>query len=171
MRIMRSASRLMSAAPTFLGMTVVALAATTAPVYFDVTLTVTDECTTTTPGNLSFGTHGVIQGTETGQTSISVHCTTDTAYDIGLDAGLGPSASTTTRKMRGPQPATTSTVSYKLYQDAGYATNWGEDVGTDTKGGTGTGQAESISVYGKLTVQNTPVAGDYLDTITVVITY
>ncbi|MFO1185550.1 MAG: spore coat U domain-containing protein [Bauldia sp.] len=166
---MRSVSRFLCSAAAVLGCNAVADAATTAPVTFDVTLTIVDECTTVAPSTLVFGNVGVIVGTETATTTVAVHCTTGTGYNIGLDGGLN--GDTTTRVMVGPQPAASSSVSYKLFQDNTYSTNWGNAVGSDTKSGTGNGAVQNHTVYGKLIVQNSPVAGDYLDTITLVVTY
>jgi spore coat protein U-like protein len=48
---------------------------------------------------------------------------------------------------------------------------WGNTVGTDTVAATGSGAAQSYTVYGRITAQTTPAPGTYTDTITVTVTY
>ncbi|MBN6743443.1 spore coat protein U domain-containing protein, partial [Acidithiobacillus sp. MC6.1] len=73
-----------------------------------------------------------------------------------------------TRAMTGPSSAT---LSYGLFQDAAYTTNWGNTVGTDTKTGTGNGSAQALTVYGQIPAGQYPAPGTYTDTITATITY
>lgn len=103
-------------------------------------------------------------------TTISVTCSNTTPYNVGLNAGTGPSATVTTRKMK--IGATTDTLNYALYSDSGRVTNWGNTVGTDTVAGTGTGLSQSLTVYGRVpSGQQTAKVGAYADTITVTVTY
>jgi len=48
---------------------------------------------------------------------------------------------------------------------------WGNTVGTNTVAGTGTGNSQSLTVYGNVPAQATPPAATYNDTITVTVTY
>jgi spore coat protein U-like protein len=116
---------------------------------------------------LNFGTYSgaVINATST----ISVTCTSGTAYNVGLNAGTATGATVTTRKMTGPASAL---LNYGLYRNSTHTTNWGNTVGTNTSAGTGTGSTQSLTVYGQLPAgQSTTAAGIYSDTITATITY
>jgi spore coat protein U-like protein len=56
-------------------------------------------------------------------------------------------------------------VQYNLYQTAG-GTQWGTTQGTDVMAGTGTGQAQVLTVHGEIPVQATPAPDQYKSTIT-----
>ena len=88
-------------------------------------------------------------------------------YNIGLSAGTATGATVTTRQMTNGA----ATVSYALYSNAGMTTNWGNTVGTDTVGGTGSGNNQSYTVYGQVPAQTTPAPATYTDTIVVTVTY
>jgi spore coat protein U-like protein len=122
------------------------------------------------PADLDFGAMGVIAADIPGTTTISVQCTTGTAYEVALDAGIGVGATVANRLMTGPGAAT---VTYSLYQDAGHTTVWGDTTGGggNTVTGTGNGAQQDLTVYGLVPAQTTPGAGDYTDTITVEVTY
>jgi len=150
-----------------------AVAATTTQT-FAVQLTIQAQCVINSTATLNFGTAGVLGGaggaTNTdGTTTVAEQCTDTTPFDIGLNAGVGTGASTTTRKMT--KNAGTAIVNYTLTQDAGRATNWGNQVGTDTMTLTGDGTSHSYTIYGRIPPQTTPAPGVYSDTVTVTVTY
>jgi spore coat protein U-like protein len=62
-------------------------------------------------------------------------------------------------------------LGYKLFSNSGRATNWGNTVGTDTVTGTGTGNSQSLTVYGQVHAGQYFKPGSYTDTITATITY
>jgi spore coat protein U-like protein len=141
---------------------------------FGVQLTIQAQCVINSTATLNFGTAGVLGGaggaTNTdGTTTVAVQCTDTTPFDIGLNAGTGTGASTTTRKMT--KNAGTATVNYTLTQDAGRATNWGNQPGTDTMTLAGDGASHSYTIYGRIPPQTTPAPGNYADTVTVTVTY
>ena len=139
---------------------------------FQVKMQIIDQCVFTTGGlsDIDFGTQGVLTAPLTITTSITVQCTSNTAYNVGLDAGNSSGAPTvTTRKMSGAFAS--QTVSYSLYRNAGLTQNWGNTPGTDTNGGTGTGAAVVFPLFALVPAQTTPQAGSYVDTITATITY
>ncbi|WP_080400280.1 spore coat U domain-containing protein [Burkholderia ubonensis] len=138
--------------------------AATATATMTVTATVDATCQiTTTP--LAFGTY---TGAQTDATStVSVTCTNTTPYNVGLDAGLAPGATVTTRAMS----ITGASLPYSLFQDAGRTVNWGNTVGTDTVAGTGNGSTQALTVYGRLAAGQLVTPGAYTDTITATITY
>lgn len=134
-----------------------------------VTATVTSACSIT-PGTLAFGNYNPTSSSATdASAAISFICTNGTAYKIGLNAGSGSGADTSTRKMS----ASSNTLSYNMYSDTGRSTNWGNDTsgGTDTVNGTASGAAQNVTVYGRIPALQTSVAGSYTDTVTVTIAY
>jgi spore coat protein U-like protein len=98
---------------------------------------------------------------------LSITCTNTTPYNVGLDAGNVPSSSVPARLMAGTSAGnTTTTLSFQLYQDTGHATVWGNTQGTNTVGGTGTGAVQTITIYGQVPAQTTPVPDTYQTTVT-----
>ncbi|QVN18220.1 Csu type fimbrial protein [Burkholderia pyrrocinia] len=138
----------------------------TATSQFNVTLTIQANCTIAA-NPLAFGTSGVLASAINQQTTLSVTCTNSTPYNVGLDGG-GVSGSTVgSRLMAGTASGNTSTtVGYQIYQDSGHATVWGNTQGTDTVGGTGTGSAQTLNVYGQVPTQATPKPDTYQSTVT-----
>ena len=131
---------------------------------FDVTLKIVADCTISA-APLDFGqSQGVLANAVSVNTTLSVTCTNTTPYNVGLNAGTGAGSTTAARVMSGTG-ANPSTVAFNLYQTAG-ATNWGNTQGTDTRSGTGTGAAQSLTVYGVIPPQATPQPDTYKSTIT-----
>ncbi|MBC3917084.1 spore coat U domain-containing protein [Undibacterium sp. CY18W] len=130
-----------------------------------VSATVLSACSVT-GASLAFGTYASSQIDNSA--AVSVTCTNGTSYNVGLDAGGGSGATMAVRKMTG---SVSGTLSYSLYKDAGRSTVWGNTVGSDTTIGTGTGAAQSISVYGRVPAGQSVTAGVYSDTVTVTLTY
>jgi spore coat protein U-like protein len=115
---------------------------------------------------LNFGSHGLLTAAVQGTTNVSVQCTRTTPYSVALSGG--GSGSTTARMMTGPGAAT---IAYSLSRDSARTLNWGSNTGVDTIGGTGTGLAQNLPVYGTVSAQATPAPGVYSDTIIVTVTY
>ena len=131
---------------------------------FDVTLKIIADCTIAA-NPLDFGqSQGVLATAVTVNSTLSVTCTNTTLYNVGLNAGTGTGSTTAARLLSGTG-ANTSTVAYTLYQAAG-STNWGNVQGTDTKSGTGSGVAQTLTVYGVVPAQATPQPDTYKSTIT-----
>ena len=141
------------------------LLAATATTTFSVTATIQATCLISA-NSLNFGTYTGAQVTAT--TSVSVTCTNTTPYNIGLNAGTATGATVTSRKMTGTG---NSTLNYELFQDSAHSTNWGQTVGTDTHPATGTGSAQTHTVYGLVPGNQYPEPGSYSDTITATVTY
>jgi spore coat protein U-like protein len=147
------------------GLPLTQAAAATTTTTFTVTANVTTNCTITA-NNLNFGAYSgvVLPGT----TTLSATCSTGTPYNIGLNAGTSTGASVTTRKMTGPS---TDLLAYGLFQDGAHSVNWGNTVGTDTVPSTGTGAAQSFTVFGQIPASQFVAAGAYQDTILVTLTF
>jgi spore coat protein U-like protein len=101
-------------------------------------------------------------------TTIQVACTSGTSYNVGLNAGAGAGATVTTREMTGPSGAE---LSYKLFSNSAYTTNWGNTVGTDTVGGSGNNGIQNLTVYGQIKAGQSVATGNYTDTIIATLTY
>lgn len=134
---------------------------------FTVQITIAASCTISSASTLNFGNQGVLTANVDQTSTVQVQCTNTTPYNIGLNAGLGSGATVTNRKLTNGA----NTINYSLYSDSGRTTNWGNTVGTDTVASTGTGVAQSFTVYGRVPVQLTPTPGIYTDTVTVTLTY
>jgi spore coat protein U-like protein len=134
---------------------------------FTVQVAITASCTITSASTLNFGTQGVLAANVDQTSTLQVQCTNTTPYNIGLDVGTGSGATVATRKLTSGG----NTVNYSLYSDSGRTTVWGNTVATDTVASTGTGSAQSFTVYGRVPAQSTPAPGTYTDTITVTVTY
>lgn len=141
-----------------------AQAATNSKATFQVTADVEATCQISAT-NLDFGDY---TGTQAASTStITVICTNNQGYDIGLDAGTS-GGGVTVRKMTGPGGAI---LGYGLYRDANHTTNWGNTVSTDTVHGNGSGGAQTLTVYGLMPSAEYVMSGVYTDTVTATATY
>jgi spore coat protein U-like protein len=133
---------------------------------FTVSATVQSDCTVTAT-NLAFGTVGLIQNNVDATSTITVTCTPNTAYTLGLNEGTTAGSTVDARLMANGA----STMSFQLYSDAQRTQVWGNTDGVNTKGGTGTGQVSNYTVYGRIPAQTTPSVGNYATEITATITY
>jgi spore coat protein U-like protein len=139
-----------------------------------VQITITSACTINA-ATLTFPTTAgtsLVSTAVTGNTTISATCTNGSPYSIGFDNGANYLI---TRRM-----ATGGNyLGYGLYVDAALTRPWSTaltnstcTVLNDCYLGTGTGSAQSISVYGQVpTVVSAPASGTYSDTVTMTITY
>lgn len=137
---------------------------------FNVKLIITATCDihAVPPTDVDFLTHDSTATNLTATGQLTAKCTPGTTYNIGLDDGQH-STGTLARRM---QSTTTSTnyVAYDLYKDAARSQQWGASIGTNTLGGTGTGSAVAVQIYGGVPSANSP-AGTYNDIVNATITY
>lgn len=122
-------------------------------------------CGVSTSG-LSFGNYDVFSTLNDDVTgTISVNCTSGAPYSISLSSGFGIYAA---RAMTNAG----NTLAYNLYLDPTRLTIWGDgSAGTGIFNGTGTGASVGTTVYGRIPAkQNVPV-GNYMDTITITVTF
>ncbi|KPN21443.1 hypothetical protein AO715_13095 [Xanthomonas sp. Mitacek01] len=135
---------------------------------FTASAPVASRCTISTATDLDFGAvPGLITGNRDQVSAVNFSCTGRTPWNVGLDNGLN--ASGTIRRLR--LGGTANYVRYELYRDAGRTARWGTTTGSDTAAGTGTGAAQSVTVYGRVPSGQTVPAGSYTDTVTVTVTY
>jgi len=120
---------------------------------------------------LAFGTYNPTSATAlTATSSVTLTCTLSTPYHIGMNAGGGTGGTTTLRVMT----ATGGTLGYKIFQDSGYSTNWGNTVGTDALAGTSSASSltQSIPIYGQIPAGEAAIVSTgYTDTVTMTVTF
>jgi len=134
---------------------------------FTVVASVTASCTVSV-SNMDFGNISpeVVSAVDQIAT-ISLSCTNDSDYTIGLSQGAhfvesGP----TGRRMNNNGDL----LAYGLYRDAARTENWGQDAGTVAVG-VGTGEEQSRTVFGRILSNQEAFAGTYYDTVVVIVTY
>lgn len=148
--------------------------AATATSNLSVSSNVTASCTIST-NDISYGNYDPISTNAStdviGTGTINYTCTAGTTGTITLGQGSnsGP-GSTDASPLRRLKDSDTNYLSYQLYQDTQRTDVWGNTAGTGVAV-TGTGAAQTATVYGKIVGgQNAPVAS-YSDTVTATITY
>lgn len=143
--------------------------ADTAGSNLSVTANVTNNCTVST-GAVAFGPVNVISGANVdGTGSLSVTCTKGAGWTAAAGVGGGTGATLASRKMA----AGTDLLNYTLYTDSSRSSVWGNGTGSTAQfSGTGTGAAQSSTIYGRVPSGQTSVpAGNYSDTVSVTVTY
>jgi len=148
--------------------------ATTATATLSVTATVSANCTIAT-APLAFGGYDPIGANAAapldGTGTVTVTCTSGSAATITLGQGANAAGgSTDAIPLRRMTDGSSHFLSYFLYQDSGRSTVWGNTGGTGGSA-TGTGAADSHTVYGRISAgQNVP-AGSYSDTVVATVTF
>lgn len=136
-----------------------------------VSVTVAAACSISGTG-LNFGNYVGSQLTSTG--TITVSCSQDRPYNVTLDRGLNFDATALNIRGLGDPNSQTFAVKLKyfLYKDSAMTQEWGDSgfAGTYTLGtsvsGTGTGSAQTLTIYGKLLADQLGAApGTYTDTV------
>ncbi len=135
---------------------------------FVVRANVNRTCTVSTT-EVNFGSRTSLSSALSAQGALSITCTNALPYTISLGNGL-VGTSPTARLMRLQNAPTGPTITYGLYQDAGFTQVWGSNTGT-TASSTGNGASQTFTVYGRLQSQATPQAGTYTDTVVVTVSY
>lgn len=134
-----------------------------------VSATVTANCTVST-SPLAFGSVNTLSGSNVdGTGGVSVTCTNGTGWTASAGAGSGSGATLASRRLT----SGVNLLTYNLFTDAARSTVWGDgSASTATVGNTGTGNAQSFTVYGRIgSGQSSAPAGSYADTVAVTITY
>ncbi|MFD1803976.1 spore coat protein U domain-containing protein [Mixta tenebrionis] len=129
-------------------------------------LTITNDCTTITAPNVSFGSAPLVSGFSSVSQSINVVCTKGSSYTVGLSNGSHASGSV--RNMANGA----SLLSYEIYKGS-TSNRWGP-AGSERQS---SANATTVSSDGLtrtfpytariLTTQNTPPAGNYTDSVVV----
>jgi spore coat protein U-like protein len=141
----------------------------TATANFQVTATVSSTCVVSAT-NVAFGTvNPAATGTASATGTISSTCTKSTPYTLNINAGSGTFAS---RTMTGATSGNTDKLAYNLYTANTYATVFGDGTGsTGNVSLTGTGAAQTTTVYGQLSLNQYITPDSYADNLTVTLSY
>ncbi|MDF2819198.1 MAG: hypothetical protein K0S73_3138 [Stenotrophomonas rhizophila] len=137
---------------------------------FTVTATVLPQCSAYVTTDMDFGSSaGTITANIDRTSTIGLTCLNRTAYTIALDNGLYANGSV--RRMRHTtNPA--FLIPYALYRESTRTQRWGSTANVDLVSGTGTGSAQTLTVYGRAPpTVGAVAAGSYSDQIKVTITY
>ncbi len=122
--------------------------------------------------NLTFPAVDPLSSQTDGATTVTVNCTKNSPYTVGLNAGTTTGATIAQRKMANGADI----MNYNLYTDVARSTVWGNSAAAPTwVSGTGAGMqtAQVLNVYGRVASGQTNLAvGTYTEpTITVTVTY
>jgi spore coat protein U-like protein len=147
-----------------------AFAATTTTT-FQVTANVAAQCNVSA-ANLAFGAVDPLGGNVDQTTTVTVKCTKNSPYTVGLNAGATTGATIAQRLMANGA----DTMQYNLYTDSARSIIWGNSATAPTwVSGTGAGlnTAQVLTVYGRVPTGQTYLAvGSFTETaITVTVTY
>ena len=161
-------STLIAAAGLLFANSALAAEATTT---FQVTATVANSCLVSAT-DLNFGAYNSVAATALdGTSTITVTCTAETPYTIGLDAGLQSAGATgTTRAMTGSDSANTL-LDYELYTETSRTNVWGDIGGTTVAQSSVSGGPIDYTVYGQIPALQYVPAASYVDTISVTVAY
>lgn len=132
---------------------------------FTVTAANTKTCRVTA-NDLSFGAVTTLGSNLDVNGSASVTCTNATPYRVLLNNGLTGTGPTNRKMTLGA-----NSVTYGLYRDAGRTQAWGSTSGVNSLSGTGSGFAQSLTIYGRVPPQAVPPPGNYADTIIMTVEY
>ena len=142
-----------------------------------IALQLTGGCSITLSSNmLEFPPTSILETAETASLPVSVTCSPNLAYTVGI--GAGTTGSVTARTLSeefnssGTKPTgTVPTIPYGLYQDQNDTTAWGDTAGAE-ESGIGTGSAQTLTIFAQVPALTTvPVTGTYGDSLPVVVTY
>ncbi len=133
---------------------------------FTVSASVAPDCRVSAT-ELAFGSVGLLSAPVDATSQITVTCTANSPYQIGLGDGLHASAPLARRMQGNPGDH----VSYDLYRDAARSLPWGPVNSGAAQSGTGLGTSQVFSVFGRVPAQSTPPPGTYRDTVVVTVTY
>ena len=115
---------------------------------------------------MTFGAVGGDVSQVDAQSQLSVACSPDAAYAVGMDDGR--QGANGKRRMAGAK--TGEFVEYDIYRDAARTQRWGADAATGVSGVIPASGSVVLPVYGR-TVANYTAADRYDDTITVTISF
>jgi len=154
-----------AAAPAFAG---------SATSNFTVSATVLTNCTITTVG-VVFGNYDPTSSTPLdGTGTVVVTCTAGTSGKILMGQGATPATGSTDaaplREMAG-LVLTSQRLRYDLYQDTGRSTAWGNTTATGAAYTASTILPVTVTIYGRIPINQGAQANVYNDTVTATVTF
>lgn len=139
----------------------------------NITATVATNCTLTAHP-LAFGIYDPLTFNATtpldASTTIDLNCSYTTAAVVAMDQGLTKAGGSTATVPLRQMASGANRLRYDIYQDAGRTTAWGTGGATDVNY-TGTGLADTMSVYGRIGAGQSKPFGSYTDTVVITITF
>lgn len=144
---------------------------TTKTTTFNTTASVAAQCNVSA-ATLAFGAVNPLSSQVDATTTLTVNCTKNSPYTVGLNAGVTTGTTIAQRLMANGA----NTMLYNLYTNAARSTIWGNSAVAPTwvsGTGAGLGTAQPLTVYGRVASGQTNLAvGNYQEnTITVTVTY
>ena len=143
--------------------------ASTVSTSFQVQANVNAQCSISAV-NLTFPAVDPLNSQTDAATTVTVKCTKNSAYTVGLNAGTTTGSTIAQRLMANGA----DTMDYNLYTDIGRTSVWGNSAGSWVSGtGAGMGTAQVLNVYGRVAAGQTNLAvGTFTEpTVTVTVTY
>jgi spore coat protein U-like protein len=141
---------------------------------FTVSATVLTNCTISTVG-IVFGNYDPTSSTPLdGTGSVVVTCTAGTSGKILMGQGANPATGSTDaaalRQMAG-LVLTSQRLRYDLYQDASRSTSWGNTTATGEAYTASTILPVTVTIYGRVPINQNAEANVYNDTVTATVTF
>ena len=141
---------------------------------FTVSATVLTNCTITTVG-VVFGNYDPTSSTPLdGTGSVVVICTAGTTGKILVGQGASPATGSTDaaplRQMAGVV-LSTERLRYDLYRDASRSTSWGNTTATGEAYTASTILPVTVTIYGRVPINQSAQANVYNDTVTATVTF
>lgn len=137
--------------------------AQTATDTFVVRATVVARCSVAAQ-DLDFGNYDAAAALDA-TTTITVQCTSGTAYAVALDGGESGDIGNRTMS------SGSGLLAYNLFQDSANTILWGDGAEGEELVGVGNGASQVATVYGRIESGQFVSPGVYIDTITTTITY
>jgi spore coat protein U-like protein len=134
---------------------------------FSVQVGNTSQCTISA-SSLDFGALTNLNTQVDATNSISIRCNTGVRYSIGLSNGTSGASAPSLRQMK--SALSQDSISYGIYTNQARTAVWGT-ANTAVVSGTGNGNTQNFTGYGRIPAQTTPAPSDYRDTVVITVTY
>ncbi|MBD8524657.1 Csu type fimbrial protein [Pseudomarimonas arenosa] len=144
-----------------------------------VTAEVVADCTVVVATDVAFGnylpitTHGAA-GADLDNTAgdIDITCTDGSSYTVTLGQGSNAGGGSTDADPDRRMISGGDFLSYSLFSDAGFTTEWGNTAGTGVAGtGDGAASPDGLTIYARVPRGQDVPQGSYADTVVVTVTF
>lgn len=149
-----------------------AFAATNITTNMQANATVSSSCLLSA-SNIAFGsfTPTATATNLTANGTISATCSNGVSYQLAIDAGLTGTIAARKMAPTGTVAGNSDTLSYNLYTDLAKTTIFGNGTSGSKVTVTGNGGSQSTTVYGNILTNQYITPDNYVDTLTVSMTY
>lgn len=122
-------------------------------------------------GAMTFASYDpTVDADSNAEATIASTCTSGGAAVITMSQGLGGHSDSTDASPKRQMTAGSEKLNYGLFSNSGRSTHWGNTSATGVSV-TGTGTAQSLIAYGKITGLQQVSAVSFTDNVTVTVTY